>query len=62
MVLLKKEIEAYEKETIMTALKECGWVQSAAARQIGISERTMRYKIKKYGIEKGGVSTSEKQQ
>lgn len=50
MVLLKKEIEGFEKHAITGALAQCSWVMAKAARQLGITERMIGYKIKKYGI------------
>lgn len=49
---LKKKIEEIEKEEIINALKECEWVMARAARRLGITERMIGYKIKKYGIRK----------
>ncbi len=42
----------------MDALEESGWVQTKAAKLLGISRRIMRYKIEKYGIEKNSVENS----
>ncbi|MBI4825241.1 MAG: hypothetical protein HY807_02280 [Nitrospirae bacterium] len=50
MVSLKNKIESYEKSSIIHALVECDWVMAKAARQLGITERMIGYKIKKYGI------------
>ncbi len=47
---LTDKIEALEKQEIIEALKECGWVQARAARKLGITERMIGYKIKKYRI------------
>jgi two-component system NtrC family response regulator len=41
-----------EKALIIKALKEAGWNQSKAARALGISRDNLRYRIKKYEIEK----------
>jgi len=51
MKSLKKEIELFEKKEILNALRECSWIISKAARKLGITERMIGYKIKKYGIE-----------
>jgi len=40
-----------EKQAILNALEECNWVQARAARKLGITERMIGYKKKKYGIE-----------
>jgi len=47
---LSEKIKELEKEAIRKALKECGWIQARAARKLGITERMINYKIKKYGI------------
>jgi len=39
-----------EREAILNALEECLWVQARAARKLGITERMIGYKIKKYDI------------
>lgn len=49
---LKKEIEEFERLAIIKALDECGWVKAQAARKVGITERMIGYKMKKYGIKK----------
>ncbi len=41
-----------ERELIARALKKCGWNQSRAALQLGITRNTLRYRMKKYGIKK----------
>ena len=35
---------------IIEALVNADWVQTKAAAALGLSERMLRYKIKKYGI------------
>lgn len=40
-----------ERQTIRDALERCGGVQTQAAETLGISERVLRYKMKKYGLE-----------
>ncbi|GBE40222.1 nif-specific regulatory protein [bacterium BMS3Bbin09] len=52
MKSLKGKIEHFEKLAIIKALHESGWVKAEAARKIGITERMIGYKIKKYGINK----------
>jgi transcriptional regulator with GAF, ATPase, and Fis domain len=47
---LKNKIKEIEREEIIKALKECNWIMTRAARQLGITERMIGYKIKKYGI------------
>ncbi|MEW6601364.1 MAG: helix-turn-helix domain-containing protein [Nitrospirota bacterium] len=48
---LKDKIMEIEIEAIVNALRECHWVQAKAARRLGITERMIGYKIKKYRIE-----------
>lgn len=50
MDTLKDKIKDLEKEAIITALKESNWVMAQAARRLGITERMIGYKIKKYGL------------
>ena len=56
---LKNKIEDIEKQEIAIALRECSWVMAKAARQLGITERMIGYKIKKYGIRKEEQWTRE---
>ena len=39
-----------ERELIVDALKKSGGRQRQAARELGVTERILGYKIKKYGI------------
>lgn len=48
---LKDKIKEMEREAILDALEECNGVQARAARKLGITERMIGYKIKKYGLE-----------
>ncbi len=52
--MLKEKVEQFEKRAIINALIECNWVKSRAAKMLGITERMIGYKIKKYGISRGG--------
>ena len=47
---LKEKIVEMEREEIIKALRDCGWVMARAARKLGITERMIGYKMKKYGI------------
>jgi transcriptional regulator with PAS, ATPase and Fis domain len=49
---IKNKKAFYEKMMLIEALTKSNWNQSAAARELGISERTVRYKMQKFGIEK----------
>lgn len=50
---LAQSLEAVEREMIVSALERTDWVQTQAAELLGISERVLRYKMKKGGIRKG---------
>jgi len=39
-----------EKQMILHALKQCGGNQTQAARHLGLSRRTLAYRLEKYGI------------
>ena len=56
---LKSRIEELEKEEILKALKDCNWVMAKAAKALGITERMIGYKIKKYGLRIKEVRWSE---
>lgn len=45
-----ESLEMGEREHIIKALKENLWIQKDAAGQLGVSPRTLNYKIKKFGI------------
>ena len=47
---LPEQVEALERAAIARALAEAGGIQTRAAEALGITERNLRYKIKKYGI------------
>jgi Nif-specific regulatory protein len=51
---LPSAIEDIERTKILDALKRTGWVQSKAARLLGITSRQIGYKIKKYNIQEAG--------
>lgn len=61
MINLKDKLEHIEKMEIIKALRECNFVMSHAARQLGITERMIGYKIKKYrlNIRKGVYEKDE---
>ncbi|HSW64250.1 MAG TPA: helix-turn-helix domain-containing protein [Dissulfurispiraceae bacterium] len=50
MSSLKEKVREIEREEILRALQECEWVMARASRRLGITERMIGYKIKKYGI------------
>lgn len=47
---LKEKIKTLEREEIIKALEDSNWVMARAAKRLGISERMITYKIKKYGL------------
>jgi DNA-binding NtrC family response regulator len=44
-------LEDSERQTIVRALEQSGWVQKRAAKLLGISRRAINYKIKRHNIE-----------
>nr|WP_303682474.1 sigma-54 dependent transcriptional regulator [Pelodictyon luteolum] len=48
-----QRVEAFERALIREALRDGGEVQTKAAELLGISERHLRYKLKKYGMKPG---------
>jgi len=49
-ISLVSNIEEIERTEIIEALKKTGWVQTRAARLLGITPRQIGYKIRKYSI------------
>ncbi len=47
---LQSQLDTKEKEAIQKALKAAHGVKAEAARLLGISERNLWYKLKKYGV------------
>jgi Nif-specific regulatory protein len=47
---LRNTVEDLERQQMVDALKKCGWVQSRAAKILGITPRQIGYKMKKYKI------------
>ncbi|MFA7383164.1 MAG: nif-specific transcriptional activator NifA [Desulfurivibrionaceae bacterium] len=45
-----KSLKDMEKEEVVAALRRHGWVQARAARELGLTQRQMGYRIKKYRI------------
>ena len=46
-----KTLSGTERQILIAALEQAEWIQTRAARKLGISERVLRYKMKKHGIE-----------
>jgi two-component system response regulator AtoC len=49
-ISLKERVGELEKELITNTLEETHWVQTKAAKLLGISRRIIKYKMEKYGI------------
>jgi len=49
-LMLDERVTALEKRLIKAAIERSGDNKSAASRLLGVSERTLWYKIKKYGL------------
>jgi len=47
---LTKSLKLGEKELILKALDDCLWIQKDAASLLGLSPRTLNYKIRRFGI------------
>lgn len=47
---LIRMLEDVEKKEMMKALRDSGWVKARAARALGLTERMLDYRIKKYGL------------
>lgn len=48
---LEKHLESIEKEAIEQALRETRWNRTAAAKKLGMSFRSLRYRLKKLGLD-----------
>jgi Nif-specific regulatory protein len=46
----RKSLQDIERTEIEAALRRNGWVQVRAARELGLTERQIGYRIKKYGL------------
>ena len=51
---MKQIVETAERKMILEALVSAGWVQTKAASTLRISERMLRYKMKKLGVSREG--------
>lgn len=47
---VRKSLHDIEKEEVEAALRRHGWVQVRAAAELGLTQRQMGYRIKKYGL------------
>ena len=48
---LEDHLESIERNLIMQALEETRWNRTAAAERLGMSFRSLRYRLKKLGID-----------
>ena len=48
---LDSNLQEHEKELILSVLEQTKWNRTAAARMLGVSFRTLRYRLKKLGID-----------
>jgi two-component system response regulator PilR (NtrC family) len=48
---LESYLEDIEKKALTTALEENRWNKTAAAKQLGMTFRSFRYRLKKLGLE-----------
>jgi DNA-binding NtrC family response regulator len=53
---LHDTLDTVERGLILDALKDTGGIQTRAAERLGVSERVLRYKLKKYSIKDDGNS------
>jgi DNA-binding NtrC family response regulator len=51
---MKSQLQRFEADAILAALRRADWNQSEAARALKIPLRTLVFKIKRYGIKKLG--------
>ncbi len=48
------ELRDMERQQVLNALERHGWVQSRAARELGLTLRQIGYRIRKYGLARDG--------
>ncbi len=51
---LEKHLESIERQAMLAALEQTHWNKTAAARKLGMSFRSFRYRLKKLNIEHSG--------
>lgn len=54
-----ERVAEFERALIVEALDRTGGVQTRAARALGMSERHLRYKLRKYKLSQGGDETGD---
>lgn len=47
----KSGLEQMEQELVIAALERNGWIQQEAARELGLSQRQMSYRVKKFRMD-----------
>jgi Nif-specific regulatory protein len=52
------ELRDMERQQVLNALERHGWVQSRAARELGLTLRQIGYRIRKYGLAREGEDIS----
>jgi len=52
-LFFEQRVENFEKKLIIDALEKTNWIQTKAAELLGTSRNIVKYKMKKYGIERG---------
>jgi DNA-binding NtrC family response regulator len=48
------DIEDFERQLIVQAMEKSGWVIAKAARLLGLTYRTLQYRLEKFGIKRAG--------
>ncbi|MEW6501537.1 MAG: nif-specific transcriptional activator NifA [Thermodesulfobacteriota bacterium] len=48
----KRSLHDMERDEIRASLERHGWIQARAARELGLTQRQIGYKMKKYGLER----------
>ncbi len=48
------DIEELERQLIVQAMERSGWVIARAARLLGLTYRTLQYRLEKFGLKKPG--------
>ncbi|MCI5164164.1 MAG: AAA family ATPase, partial [Candidatus Electrothrix sp. AX5] len=49
---IPRSLQELEREQVERALKRHGWVQARAARELGLTQRQIGYRIKKFKLER----------
>ncbi|MCI5122401.1 MAG: AAA family ATPase, partial [Candidatus Electrothrix sp. AUS4] len=47
-----RSLQELEREQVESALKRHGWVQARAARELGLTQRQIGYRIKKFNLQR----------